>query len=569
MLDRSLLGVLLALAFLPSSSAVGHASARPRAPAQEPKLGNVWYEDKVDLGFKLKAPKDWEFVPPSPLEPNLVGKYAPPNSQYMNLGGDAVLFLNVWLVKFDRRAGTQRKEEKKSGDQTIQVGSKGSKDIHSWMSERLDEGTQWSCPDPKGEPIKGVPVKATAFLYEGMSTNGRAGAEPKPIRCYVALFELAPQVEVALVGIGPSESKWRPYQKAYETMAKSFQPVAVAGLAAGAPALEANSPRGKKRAQLELEIAKSPDWSLYETPNYFIVANNFADKQFIEELKGRLEGIRSIFEQDYPPSEARKIKTEPAAKPGASGAPGAPGEDGEPGQPSAYGGAPDDSDRTSSATDPMELSRTSVVRVCKDEDQYHQYGGPSGTGGYWLWVEEELVIYDDKEERGRDFTWGVLSHEAFHQYIFYFYGNISPHSWYNEGSGDFYYGFEYKHGKFKLGPARNRLENVQELIQQDRHLDLKDFVRWTKDQYYGSNKGNGRGGSKLEGWECYAQGWSLIWFLRTGAGKAKGWQKSWGSILDTYLDTLVESGDLEKAVDRAFEGVDWDAFQQSWLDYIG
>ncbi len=521
------------------------------ATAQEPKVGSKWYEDEVDLGFKIKAPKDWDFIPPSPLERNLIGKYAPPNTQYVNLGGDAAVFLNVWLVKFDRRPETLAKKEKRQvGDKEVEINVGGGlKDIDEWMSSGIDEGEGWHRAGP-AEPLKGAGVLTTVSLYEGSSTSGIPGANPKPIKCYVAEFQLAPDLDVALVGIGPGDGKWRPFEKSFETMARSFQPSAVLKREPAASE-NPNDPRAQKRAKLQQEIAKSPDWSLHETPSYFIVSS-YGDKQFIEELKTRLEGIRVIYESDYPPSKARKMKVEATAEEKPAEQPATAAED-----------------RTTSAVDPMALSRSSVVRVCKDLDQYKQYGGPDGTGGYFNPIEEELVIFDDKQVRGRDFTWAVLSHEAFHQYIYCFYGNLSPHSWYNEGTGDYYYGFDYKNGKFKLGPARNRVEDVQELIASDRYIALQEFVRWPKSKYYGENTGNGRGGRKLEGYECYAQGWSLIWFLRTGAGKAKGWQKSWGTILDTYLEALLDTGDVDKAVDKAFEGVDWDAFEKSWLDYIG
>ena len=84
---------------------------------------------------------------------------------------------------------------------------------------------------------------------------------------------------------------------------------------------------------------------------------------------------------------------------------------------------------------------------------------------------------------------------------------------------------------------------------------------------YGNNEGNGNASGKLGPGECYAQGWSLIWFLRTGAGHAKGWQKPWGALLDKYLIALLDTGDVDKAVDTAFAGVDWDALEASWLDY--
>ena len=95
-------------------------------------------------------------------------------------------------------------------------------------------------------------------------------------------------------------------------------------------------------------------------------------------------------------------------------------------------------------------------------------------------------------------------------------------------------------------------------------VPLEDFVRWSKAEYYGQNS------LGFEAGECYAQGWSLIWFLRTGEkNKAKGWQSSWGKILDVYLETLAQTGELDTAVDKAFEGVDWEALEKSWASYIG
>ena len=83
-------------------------------------------------------------------------------------------------------------------------------------------------------------------------------------------------------------------------------------------------------------------------------------------------------------------------------------------------------------------------------------------------------------------------------------------------------------------------------------------------QYYGDNEYG------IHPAKCYAQGWSLIWFLRTGEkNKAKGWQSSWGKILDVYLETLAQTGELDTAVDKAFEGVDWEALEKSWASYIG
>lgn len=203
-----------------------------------------------------------------------------------------------------------------------------------------------------------------------------------------------------------------------------------------------------------------------------------------------------------------------------------------------------------------------MVRVCKDSTQYHQYGGPGSSAGYWSWVDEELVIYDDQKSGGRANTWAVLNHEAFHQYVFYFFGQLSPHSWYNEGTGDFFSGYQLEHGKFQLKPFNWRHRLIQGNLKENRYAPLKELVRWSQGEYYGSNK------YKFDGGENYAQGWSFIYFLRTGAKTCKSWNPAWGTILDTYLRTLVETDDLDQAVDRAFAGVDWDVLEGTWKDFV-
>jgi hypothetical protein len=525
------------------------ALAAVPAALQEPKPGSAWYEDKVDLGFKVKAPKDWEFVPGSPLETNLIGKYADPGEgKYVNLGKEAFILCEVRLVKFDRREQGGKKLEREIDGKSVELTLRGLTDVESYMSKALDEGKDWREVE-KPVPFKGAMPGATFAIYEGLSARGRQDgtATAQPVRAFVANYPLGPELDVAFIGLGPGGKKWGSFEKAYAALAKTLQPVTVEALARDPVGRD---PRSQKRAKLQEEIARTPGWSLHETHNYFIVSS-YSDKQFIEELKQRLEGMRLVYEADYPPSKARKI------------------EKGKPADPSsAEGTKPADDARTVSAVDALELGRCSVVRVCKDRAEYLQYGAPPSSAGYFSSIEEELVIYDDREDRGRDYTWGVLSHEGLHQYVFAFFGNIAPHSWYNEGNGDFYFGFEFKNGKFKLGPARGRLEAIKMMISEDRHVPLQNFVRWTQQEYYGSNKGNGKQDGPVSQGDCYAQGWALVWFLRTGAGKAKGWQKEWGSILDTYLAVLLDTGDLDQAVTKAFEGVNWAALEASWLAYI-
>jgi hypothetical protein len=212
--------------------------------------------------------------------------------------------------------------------------------------------------------------------------------------------------------------------------------------------------------------------------------------------------------------------------------------------------------------DPREASRTSVVRVCANREQYMSYGGPQSTSGFWSPGTEELVLFDDQAVLGRAKTWGTLFHEAFHQYIYYFYGNIAPHSWYNEGTGDFYSGYEYKNRRFTLGKPEERNGTIKTALREGKFVPLAELVRMTQKEYYGSSK------HETTVFTHYAQGWSLVYFLRTGKKNgARGWDPRWDSILDTYLLALASSRKVEQAVEQAYTGIDFDALQAAWIAY--
>ena len=89
------------------------------------------------------------------------------------------------------------------------------------------------------------------------------------------------------------------------------------------------------------------------------------------------------------------------------------------------------------------------------------------------------------------------------------------------------------------------------------YVPLEKFVRFDREKYYDMKRIG----------ENYAQGWALVYFLRTGSKNASCWNKAWDPILDTYLRVLVETDDLDKAVDTAFAGVDWNEFEHCWKEY--
>ena len=216
-------------------------------------------------------------------------------------------------------------------------------------------------------------------------------------------------------------------------------------------------------------------WKALDTENYLIVYNEEVKKPLLRNIAKHIEALRAqVYEKLFPPAK--------------------------------------------------QIQAISVVRVCKDKQEYHRYGGPMGSAGYWSRGDEELVFYQDKSNKKDSLR--VLYHEAFHQYIHYAVGDVAPHSWFNEGHGDYFAGHNYSSGKFKSAPFRWRTGIIANAISTGTYVPLRDFLKYTQGEYY-ANAGL-----------CYAQGWSFVYFLReVEKRKIKKYKKYWG-LLDKYFDGI-------------------------------
>ena len=228
-----------------------------------------------------------------------------------------------------------------------------------------------------------------------------------------------------------------------------------------------------------------------------------------------------------------------------------------------------------------EITAVSTVRICKDRDEYMAYGGPPSSGGYWNSAAEELVFYDYEDKKGEGKGSGkadtriVLYHEAFHQYIYYSTGELPPHSWYNEGTGDYFSGAKISGSKVtKIGVNPWRVAYIQQAIERDKYVPWSEIIKYEQAEYY-RNAGL-----------CYAQGWSMIYFLRESKAAQK--HEVWSQINDKYFNELkrayneaLEAYDdpgrgeraqagleaREKAVEFAFKGVNFNEIEEELREF--
>lgn len=531
-----------------------------------PKPGREAYEETLRYGFRIKVPDGWKFFPDERGNPNVLGRYLPERNGILNMGADGVMKPAMWILVFD--ADYQAKEVKSQRDAMKDAITSHYPTFKEWISGNRGE-LETDFPVKEIELVEEdeVNVKDTAGAKEVLYLGKESKSSEKSVHVWATLYDLTDRQQIAVVFSAPSDPKdWGKWRSGVKKVARSFARLELEEL--DLSGVDSGGVRGQRHRELLEMVDRNPGWELYVTPSYFVISNS-EDGDFVEEIQVRLEAIREQFEKEFPPElaerawEARKSKASKDVKAGdgeedAAGAVGQDGEDGQEGAPRSA--VPEAS--------PIELSRCSVVRVCHNKSDYMNYGGPAGSAGYWWAAAEELVIYDDQEVGGRRSTWATLHHEAFHQFIFYLFGGgLNPGTWYNEGNADFYAGYELtRRKKYELGRFSWRNHTIQEEIRQKKNVPLNVLVEATRNQYYGDEP---LGDASVEPFSRYPHGWSFVYFLRTGKqNRAKGWNDDWDDILDTYLNVLVDTQDVEAATEEAFAGVDWKELEEAWEEYI-
>ena len=235
----------------------------------------------------------------------------------------------------------------------------------------------------------------------------------------------------------------------------------------------------EKRDALHASIAANPGWYAVDT-KYYVFLSNCADRQFVQKLGRDLELVR---EKTYVPN----------FKPRNSSVPLNP------------------------------------VRVFDKESEYYQFGGPMGSAGYFSPSTGELVLFAKFQDASKSSSMNdcrsVMFHEGFHQYIHYAVGDVSPHSWFNEGHGDFFAGITINGPKIGFRVFDWRVRFLKDHMREDKDLiPCRSLVRMPQREYY-SNAG-------LK----YSQGWALIYYLRNVSTK-----KEHQAVLDTYFTYLADN----------------------------
>lgn len=475
----------------------GSAAARVLAP-------NKLYRDP-SYKFSIKYFSEWEQVPVEAGQEIKVAVFSDPAEK----GRMVTTEIEVYRLTKSQAptTGTGATPKTKEEMEAMYKAEFGPKSAFEAMTRTLivPDGQKLPDQDKDAKPVVSadkVPGKMYVFEINlaGDQRPGYGTAKDYTYFAVMATFE-KDGVEYGIKAMGPVRDR-KKLENDYKSVMKSFKFFdAEAGDVKSLKQLDGVNISAKRRAEIERGMIKGWDVIVSPKKNYIVVYNTARGKNKLlaKTIAERIEQIREkVYEIQFPP--AQKIES------------------------------------------------VSVVRVCKNSQEYHAYGGPGGSAGYWNSGTEELVFYDmSKSKKVDENTLAVLYHEAFHQYIFYSVGNVAPHSWFNEGHGDYYAGAQYSGGKFKITPFKWRIGTVKSALREGPrprkvekdaqgketatwenkgYTPLEHLVRFRQFEYY-SYPG-----------VSYAQGWSFVYFLREIVPKNKAQNAKWGHILDVYFDTL-------------------------------
>jgi hypothetical protein len=273
-------------------------------------------------------------------------------------------------------------------------------------------------------------------------------------------------------------------------------------------------------------MAPVPDWACLEAGNFLILHSTKVKPESIREIAGRLQVLLKVLAADYP-------------------------------------------------MDGLE-GTLFVVRICKDESQYGQYGGPGNTTGYWDSINREVVSYVDEADRKGSLRRipGILVHAYFAEAL----GFVAPHEWFSLGLSSFYSACEVDRAGNLVPKKHLDFERTAGKAKEGgTFVPLEQFLRYGYSQFMGP---------KIV--DNYAQAWSFAWFLKMQK------DPEWKGILSSYYGALssgarhrparvmsqgglmflsseaVEEGIRKsawEAVFGAFDGEKWKRLERAWLDF--
>ncbi|TAH35923.1 MAG: hypothetical protein EYC70_11775 [Planctomycetota bacterium] len=479
----------------------------PQLPAQKAQLGADWFTDKHN-GYRLRYPDEWMAVPVQPREAGagVVAQMDGPSLATRVANQSYDFRAGLTIMKFEAsQAVTETDAEADGGLRGRVDTASGTRDsVESHLKQMAE---WWQLRDFKPAEVEELSFKDFQTKHQEFS----AFTGDVYVLFDTFTFRLD-DFDVALVYLVPLEHapKW---QKVFGASARSFERI----VRTAAVTVTDEKDYGQLLAAAADEAARTAGWRVLEVPSQrYILKTSSKDEKFLKAIVERLEASRNLFERDFPPSKP--------------------------------------------------IDHVSVVRVCSNLEEFHKYGKTGGgVAGWFNPGTTELVIVDFKDY-DRNLTYGVMTHEAFHQYCHFLFDESEAHRWFDEGHGDYYGAFEFKgnkaicHANMK---GESRLVGIRDQIRNDSFTPIGRIIRQNHGEW------------QSKGVASYEQSWSMIYMLRRGMeGEVpkRLWRTEYADIIPEYMRVLhegfvkaYEEAREEQKKNAAAEGRESNGSEELWI----
>jgi hypothetical protein len=443
-----------------------------------------------EWGYQIQPIKMWKSMPADQEDRFSVGRWKLPTDQFEKKGDwdnwQGAHFCELSIVRIQPKnetpasaPGAEEKPDKKIGLPAALEKRLNPKTMEDWIEANYEGAGKRM----KREALKGAKMPGDLIEFG----SGAAHVTIGQFRSF--------GVEWAVVYTCFEETYRKTWRDAYIKSISTFQvtdnvdPAIAAANTKDPSKLEGE----EKRAALKASVAGKPGWFTVDTKYYVFISN--ADRGFVNSLAKDLETVREkVYVPNFKPRN-EKVPLNP-------------------------------------------------VRVFATQSEYHQFGGPGSSAGYFSPGKGELVLFQKFDEqsasKSKEDCRSVMFHEGFHQYIHFAVGDVSPHSWFNEGHGDYFAGLSVSGGQIgKTQLFDWRVKLLKEKMRDGSDLvPLRSLLRYEQNEYY-SNAG-------LK----YSQGWALIYYLREVCK-----DKATKQALDTYFTYLADNVTAFRSKNKDDDGV--------------
>lgn len=493
---------------------VAAAFAAPSTAQKKPPRAITTTTDKK-LGFKIKAPKFLERVPVKDHDLQTICKLTGHYPMDSRGNVKAKHSLTMLIVQIERQAGPTTGNHGDVSDDASAESMADARNAALNSGRTLEEYLENHGLHGKRSKFEKDPTLLSRKMEAKWGPKFvayKVGRVDRPNPPYLVAFVTESDTETyGLIAYGYIDENFDAIQRAARSLErKSFDTSYLRP--AKDPYEDRELPDIDRRRQVRSKLIEG--WHAHDTQN-FILVTNVKKTTLVKRMLTDLEVMRAAYIERFPP------------------------------------------------VDPKALEVVSTVRVCDGYEDYLKYAGQHmrGTGGYWAFIDEELVLFNPERRVPKALRWlgkvdpvAVLYHEAMHQYLYYSNGKTPPAPWFNEGFGEVFGGAKVNRTKKVITEIdRNdfRIGVVRLAKKRKDWPPLEPMLKMTQPEFY----------ERKTVLRNYAFGWAICYFLELeGRKKPDRRNEKWAAIPREYLRHLREA-----ATSRANSAPSDPAAAETWM----